>query len=69
MKRDKQGLEILKGLIKSGDLKLKVRLKQTKEGTWALGTLTYLGKQVYRTQDPLPTECITNASKNQETHT
>lgn len=52
MKKDKQGLAILKGLIEKGDLKLKIRLKETKEGRWALGTLTYQGKQVCSMRDP-----------------
>lgn len=69
MKKDKKGLEILKELMRKGDLKLKVRLKETKEGRWALGTLTYQGKLVYRTQDPMDEtfKLNTNASKNKET--
>jgi len=64
MKKDKEGLKILKGLIESGDLKLKVRLKETKEGHWALGTLTYQGKQVCTIRDP--NTPFTKSIKNDE---
>lgn len=51
MKKDKEGLQILKGLIEKGDLKLKVRLKVTKDDYIAIGTLTYQGKQVTMKMD------------------
>lgn len=51
MKKDKQGLTILKELIESGELKLKVRLKITKNEYIAIGTLTYQGKKVCMQQD------------------
>lgn len=53
MKKDKEGLQILKGLIEKGDLKLKVRLKVTKDDYIAIGTLTYQGKQVTMKMDKL----------------
>lgn len=62
MKKDKQGLAILKGLIESGELKLKVRLKVTKEEYIAIGTLTYQGKQVTMKMNKLNKEL--NESKN-----
>lgn len=37
--------------MEKGDLKLKVRLKRTKEADIAIGTLTYQGKQVCTLQD------------------
>lgn len=53
MKKDKEGLQVLKGLIEKGDLKLKVRLKVTKDDCIAIGTLTYQGKQVTMKMDKL----------------
>lgn len=39
--------------MEKGDLKMKVRLKETRDSFIAIGTLTYQGKQVATMQDPL----------------
>lgn len=64
MKKDKQGLAVLKGLIETGELKLKVRLKVTRDEYIAIGTLTYQGKQVTMKMDKLTQLDILNGNFN-----